>query len=169
MLFEPFPHYGDLICYFGDQNFEYDVVLSKNELFTEEVGINLHDLIFAEQIHADGIAIITDEMLQEKRETPFIIPQVDALITDQKKVVLCVKYADCIPLLLYDPNKGVIASIHSGRTGTESNITGKTVRSIKEHFGSDPEHLQVAMGPSICAKHYQVPIDMFDEFSLILF
>ncbi len=129
------------------------------------VFLPLGKLFYAEQIHSDGIAVITDKELENNHEElPRIIPKADSLLTIKRGLFLCVKYADCIPVLLYDPRQQAIAGIHSGRCGTKKNITGKTVAALNTHFAADPADIEAALGPAISARHYPVSKEIFREF-----
>lgn len=76
-------------------------------------------------------------------------------------------YADCTPLLILDPYKKVIASIHSGWRGTLLKIAQKTVLKMNSVFGSLPENLICVTGPSIKQCHFEVKRDVYNEFEKI--
>ncbi len=80
----------------------------------------------------------------------------DALVTDQPGVCLTVKTADCVPVLVHDPQCGVIAAIHAGWRGAVSGILPKTLRVMQERFGTDAQHLRVGIGPSAGVCCYEV-------------
>ena len=165
MLIRPFPDYKELFCILGDHNFEYDEVLGRNEMHFDDLTINTELLCFAEQIHADGITYLNDESLANQEGTyPLVFPGADALVTDSKGIYIAIKYADCIPILIFDPVQKIIAGVHSGRTGTELNIAGKTIAGIRENYGSNSSDLIVVLGPSICGNHYEVSRDIFENF-----
>ncbi|MFC1637715.1 polyphenol oxidase family protein [Candidatus Margulisiibacteriota bacterium] len=105
--------------------------------------IRKEDLVSAEQIHADGIALVS------AKDKGSQIPKVDALITAEKSVPLTVRTADCAPILIHDPVTEVLALVHAGRCGTELEITYKTVQKLKGAFGSEPKDLKVIVGPCI--------------------
>ena len=77
------------------------------------------------------------------------IPATDALVTNQPGICLMVLSADCVPVLLFEPEKRVIAAVHAGWRGTAAEIVGVTVRVMQEHFGCDPQRVVAAIGPSI--------------------
>lgn len=165
MLLRPFTFNDKIISVFGDRSFEYDKVLEKGTIELDGIKISMKQLYFSEQIHSDGIAVIPDNLSDNSQENrPSIIPNVDALISGEPGLFLAVKYADCIPILLYDPVKKAVAGIHSGRAGTEKNIAGKTVDKMKETKQTDPSELLAALGPSICAEHYEVSEEVFQRF-----
>ncbi|MBI2760760.1 MAG: peptidoglycan editing factor PgeF [Chloroflexi bacterium] len=80
----------------------------------------------------------------------------DALITDDRGVVLVVLAADCVPILVYDAGRQVIGVAHAGWRGTAGGIAGRTVRAMQERFGCRPEDVRVALGPSIGRCCYEV-------------
>ena len=57
--------------------------------------------------------------------------------------------ADCVPVLLFEPEKRVVAAVHAGWRGTAAEIVGVTVRVMQEHFGCDLQRVVAAIGPSI--------------------
>ena len=78
---------------------------------------------------------------------------------------MAVSVADCVPILLYDPVKKIIAGVHSGWRGTEKKILLKTLKELK-NYGSLPENLVAYIGPSISKNVYEVGkevAEFFDE------
>lgn len=73
----------------------------------------------------------------------------DALITDQPHLGLTVTHADCLSLLIADPDHHAIAAVHAGWRGTINNIAGATISAMQERYGSDPTELLIYLGPSI--------------------
>jgi polyphenol oxidase len=72
--------------------------------------------------------------------------------------------ADCVPLLLHDPVKGVVAALHAGWQGTVGNIAGKGVEAMASMFGSNPKEIRAAIGPSISQCCYEVDAPVRDAF-----
>lgn len=106
------------------------------------------------QIHSDRICTIDSDRS---------IEACDALITQQKRRVLMVMVADCIPLLLYDAKQKIIAAVHAGRAGAFANIAGKTVEKMQKAYGSNTRHMYALLGPSIGSCCYEVGTDIRDE------
>ena len=106
-------------------------------------------IVWMEQVHGDGIRTIQDP-------TPTTVPATDAIVTGRPGVALAVMVADCIPLLLFDDKKGVIAAVHAGRNGVFLNIAGKTVAEMGEIYGCAPADIHARLGPSIQACCYEV-------------
>ena len=80
----------------------------------------------------------------------------DALVTDQPGVMVTVRTADCVPVLLHDPVRRVVAAVHAGWRGAVAGIVPKTVALLVDRFGASVEHLRMAVGPSAGPCCYEV-------------
>lgn len=89
-----------------------------------------------------------------------VIENVDAFVTNLSGVGILIKTADCQPILICDPVKNVVAGVHSGWRGSVQNITGETIRVLREHYGCDPRDLLVSIGPSLgpCCQVFTDPM-----------
>jgi YfiH family protein len=96
---------------------------------------------------------------------PAHAPEADGVMTDEHGVALIVQVADCVPLLMADPRTGAIAAVHAGWRGTAANIAAAAVRRLGQQYGSRPEDLVAAIGPSIGACCYQVGPEVREAFS----
>ena len=76
-------------------------------------------------------------------------PKTDALVTDVPGLTLMTRYADCVPLLFYDPKTHTVATAHAGWQGTLLHIAQKTVGVLIKDYRCQPQSIQVAIGPSI--------------------
>ena len=124
--------------------FEYN----RKEL-AAKLGIQSNQLIFPRQMHTNCVAEIL--------EIPsFEIEETDALITHQPGICLCIQTADCVPVLLFDPVKKVIAAVHAGWRGTVSKIVEVAVNKMVTEYHSSPKNILVAIGPSISPEIYEV-------------
>jgi YfiH family protein len=88
----------------------------------------------------------------------------DALLTDQPGLLLAVQVADCLPILLVDPKKRVVAAVHAGWRGTVKRITEKTVGEMRARFGCRPAELRAVMGPGIHRCCYEVGREVAERF-----
>lgn len=136
-------------------------------LFCRAVGIPSEPIVLCHQIHSDVIHVVTEEdALPDLYDLDNLLG--DGLITNRPGLTLSVFYADCIPVLLYDPVKRVIAAVHSGWRGTSRDIAGNAASKMMEVFGSLPEDILAAVGPGICSccfeTHEDVPEAM--QYSL---
>lgn len=89
-------------------------------------------------------------------------PGYDVLITGEPEVPILLRYADCVPVLIYDPAHQALAVVHSGWRGTVLNAAGAAVAALAQEFGSRPGELVAAIGPSIGACCYEVGDEVVD-------
>ena len=89
---------------------------------------------------------------------------IDALITDEKGIILSCFSADCVPILFYDPIHKAVGACHSGWRGTKGKILQNVVEEMRKHFSSNPAEILVAIGPSICKEQYVVSEDLALSF-----
>ncbi|MBO4432036.1 MAG: peptidoglycan editing factor PgeF [Clostridia bacterium] len=126
-------------------------------------GIDVSHLVLTRQTHTNNVITVGTE----HRGTGYGKPEfsdVDGLITDTPGVALVTQFADCVPLLFYDPVARVIANSHSGWRGTVQKIGAVTVRKMVNGFGSRPENIIAAIGPAICKDCYEVDTRVFLAF-----
>lgn len=84
------------------------------------------------------------------------LQQADAILTDRPGVTLLMRFADCTPILLYDPVHQAAALAHAGWKGAVGRVAGEAVKAMQAQYGSRPADLLAAIGPSIAAHHYPV-------------
>ncbi|NJD57414.1 MAG: peptidoglycan editing factor PgeF [Nitrospirae bacterium] len=89
----------------------------------------------------------------------------DAVVTNERGILIGVQAADCVPLLLYDPGKKVAAAIHAGWRGTASSIVRKTIDVMMNRFSCEPGDIMVAIGPSIRGCCYAVGPDVIEAIA----
>ena len=90
------------------------------------------------------------------------VPDTDAVITSEKGLCIAVKTADCIPILLYDVRKRLIAAVHAGWRGTVGHIVEKTLRQME----SEAEDLHAIIGPGISEESFEVGDEVYEQFLL---
>lgn len=117
----------------------------------------------ASQVHGVNI-----EYCDGLRGEPFlygkVFPETDGLITDRPDVALLIKYADCTPIVLFDPIKKVQAVLHSGWRGTVQEIGAHALEKMTTEFQCRREDLVVYLGPSIDQANYEVGLDVYEAF-----
>ena len=116
------------------------------------LGFDWTQLHLAEQVHGAGIAVV------RKVDSARTWPNVDGLITPDAGLLLGIYVADCGAVYIGDPVKRVVALLHSGKKGTEANITGKAISMMQEEFGSSPSDMVVALSPCVRPPMYEVDI-----------
>lgn len=118
-------------------------------------GINPKQLVRSDQVHG------TEILCAEK---PGKYQGYDSLITDKKKLFLCIFTADCYPVLLYDPQHHASGAIHAGWKGTAGQIVVKTVAAMTSRFQSIPAECFAYIGTGISANVYEVDKEIAKEF-----
>jgi len=129
-------------------------------LLANELQLNIEKFIIPKQTHSDLIGIVNESNYAS------VFENTDALITNIPSLVLSIKTADCVPILLFDPDKNVVGAVHSGWKGTALNIVGKTVCAMTKTYGSDPGNIITALGPCIGFKSYEVGFDVIQKIRL---
>lgn len=151
----------NLCDYVGDDALR---VLDARITLSMQLGVELDDLIMPRQTHSCRVAVIDERfrtMDIEGQETA--LEGVDALVTNLRGVVIGVNTADCVPLILVDEAAGLIAAAHAGWRGTAGRIAGAVVDEMCR-MGARADHIQVAMGPSICQDCFEVGDEVVREF-----
>ena len=131
----------------------------------EAVGFDPGRLVMTFQTHTANVRIVTAEDAGKgyDRERGYV--DVDGLVTDVPGLTLACYGADCMTLLAADPVRRVVGCAHSGWRGTVADIAGNLVRTMAEHYGSDPGDILAAIGPSICGDCYEVGREVVDCFA----
>ena len=122
------------------------------------------NFIVANQTHSNNIKIINKKETKGWESVEDAIEDCDALITNEKNIVLTILTADCVPVLLYDTEKKVVAAIHAGWKGTKAKIVAKTVLKMKEIYACEPKNIIAAVAPSIGSCCYEVGVDVAKHF-----
>ncbi len=104
------------------------------------------------QTHSDNVSIIDDKTNE--------YPNTDGLICKSKNVTYYLKFADCTPIIFYDPVNKISAIAHAGWRGTASKIGVKTFNIMHEKFGSDAKDVIAVIGTSISVCCYEVSDDV---------
>lgn len=142
----------------------YENVMNNHRLFAEAVGYDPMQTVFSDQVHKTSIAHVTSADRGHGMHGEKGIPEMDGLITDEPDVPLMTFYADCVPLMFYDPIKNVIASAHSGWRGTVAEIGRVMVDTLVRDNNCRREDILAVIGPSICMDCYEVSEDVVAEF-----
>lgn len=106
------------------------------------------------QTHTNQFAFVDEEIKEQLDGKIVFFDEIDGIFTDQKKIVLVVKAADCYPILFYH-SFGIIGVVHAGRMGTEQEIVKKVLHYFKEEKGLE-DNWYIWLGPKICKDCYQI-------------
>ena len=128
------------------------------------VGFDYEKIVCSDQTHTNHVRVVTSQDCGKGYLRPKDYKDIDCLITNEPSVVLATFYADCVPLYFVDPVSKVIGLSHSGWRGTVADIASETVRLMTEIYGSKPENILAAIGPSICQDCYEVSEDVIEQF-----
>ena len=131
-------------------------VRENRKRFQSALGAPKLPLIALKQFHSDVIHLFDSAPAEPCRG--------DASITNRPGLLLAVQTADCVPILLVDPQKRAIAAIHAGWRGTLARIVTKTIGALQMHFGTNPRDLIAAIGPSIGPCCYEVGTEVATQF-----
>jgi len=152
----------NLGMYNGDN---IDCVAENRERLAKVLEIHEEDIIVPHQTHEDKILII-DELFLSKTdlEKVQLLNGIDALITNRKNICIGITTADCVPILIFDPVKNILAAVHAGWKGTVAKIAEKTVNEMIKSFRCDPKDLLAGIAPCISQEKFEVGEDVVDAF-----
>jgi hypothetical protein len=97
----------------------------------------------ARQVHGNKVAVVTADSSGQ------VVPVADGLITGTPGIALMLRFADCQPILLYDPVRHVLGLVHAGWRSVAQGIARRAVEAMKTTFGSKPGDLVAGLGPAI--------------------
>lgn len=132
-------------------------VQMNRQLFCAAAEVNYNSVVSAQQVHKDTVAVVANADAGKGADCyADALAETDALITAAPDVPLLLLYADCVPVLFFDPVQRVIAVAHAGWKGTIAQIAVKTLHSMQENFGTRSDDCLVGIGPSIGPCCYEV-------------
>lgn len=133
---------------------DQEAVEANHALICEMLGIPRQAIATAHQVHGANVSIVGSE------DGGKAMPETDALVTNAPGVFLLLRFADCVPLLLYDPVRRAVGLVHAGWKGTIGGIAREAISALKEAYGCRPSDMLAAIGPSIGPCCYQVGEDV---------
>lgn len=145
---------------------EEDCVRENYKRMADVLGVEADSFVFSSQTHTTNVRVVTKEDRGKGIVKPLDYQDVDGLITDVSGLCLTTFYADCVPLFFVDPVHRAIGLSHSGWRGTVGKIGKVTIEKMQEVYGTNPEDVISAVGPSICQDCYEVSEDVIEQFRL---
>jgi purine-nucleoside/S-methyl-5'-thioadenosine phosphorylase / adenosine deaminase len=130
-------------------------VLASRRAFARALGID-EGLTVVGAVHGASVARV-DEPQDE-------VEGVDALITNQRGVALFATFADCYPIVLWDPAQRCAALVHAGWRGTVARVGPAAVQAMAKEYGSKPADVRAGIGPGICGRCYEVGEEVASRF-----
>ena len=143
----------------GDQLLGYDLGSGIEAFSSRRESVLPYPVICGHQVHGTEVAVVDRPDLTREDLEGY-----DALITALPGVAVGVRTADCVPILLYDPVKRVVAAIHSGWKGTVRMISRKALAILTRQFGCGPADIHAAIGPCIGVESFQVGEEVVVQF-----
>ncbi|HBG48667.1 MAG TPA: peptidoglycan editing factor PgeF [Cyanobacteria bacterium UBA9971] len=126
----------------------------------EILGVKYENLIIPQQKHTDNIKIISSIYDD--------VSNCDGLITDVPELVLMLLFADCVPVIIYAPDRHVISVIHAGWRGTAKSIVKKALHILDQEFHADIKKIKATIGPAIGQCCYPVSIEVSKELEITI-
>ncbi len=142
----------------GDEEFR---VLENWDKLSTAFQIPMENFLVLNQVHGDNILVIkpSGDYFTSRDQLNY-----DAIVTSRANLAVCIKTADCVPVLIADRVKKVIAAIHAGWRGSALGITANVIRLMQNQYGSQPGDLIAAIGPAIGLCCYEVDAAAADAF-----
>ncbi|MCD8364460.1 MAG: peptidoglycan editing factor PgeF [Clostridiales bacterium] len=129
------------------------------------LGVEMGRIVCSDQTHTTNVRVVTEEDAGKGVVCPKDYTDVDGLITNVPGLTLAAFFADCVPLFVVDPVHHAIGLSHSGWRGTVGRMGEKTLRAMAVQYGTRPEDVLCAIGPSICQECYEVSADVAGVFA----
>ncbi|HYQ66023.1 peptidoglycan editing factor PgeF [Actinophytocola sp.] len=117
-----------------------------------ELGLQPDRLVWMEQVHGRNAEVVDGPRTAAVEAT-------DAIVTAEPNLALVALCADCVPVLLADPEAGVVGAAHAGRVGARVGVLPAALAAM-EKAGASTERIEVLLGPSVCGECYEVPAAM---------
>ncbi|GGM37816.1 laccase domain protein [Longimycelium tulufanense] len=130
-------------------------VAANRRRLAEGVGLSLDQLVWMEQVHGRTVTVVDGPLPAPAEAT-------DALVTAKARLGLVALVADCVPLLLAEPEAGVVAAVHAGRVGARVGVVPAALAAMRE-LGARIDRVEALLGPAVCGECYEVPAEMADD------
>ena len=131
-----------------------NAVLASRQTFLRVMGLEGLALTAVGSVHGAEVARV-DKPVES-------VDDVDALVTDRPGIVLFATYADCYPIVLWDPEAHVAGLVHAGWRGTQAGVSTAAVNFMRDEYGC--RHVRAGIGPGICGRCYEVGPEVAGKF-----
>jgi len=139
-----------------------NVIENRHRIF-QNVGRPVESIYDVWQVHsADVICTNQPRPLDAPHQ------KADGIVTNHSEITLFMRFADCVPILFYEPEKRVVAIAHAGWQGTVKNVGAKTVKKMCDVYGCNVEKIFAGIGPSIGQDHYEIGLDVAERIQAVL-
>jgi hypothetical protein len=127
-------------------------VTANRDRLADELGLPRDRLVWMEQVHGRNAEVVDGPRAHAVEAT-------DALVTAEPGLALIALCADCVPVLLADPEAGVVGAVHAGRVGARVGVLPAALDAMRK-AGASIERIEVLLGPAACGECYEVPAAM---------
>ena len=141
-------------------------VQQNQDLLFEGTPFNRTCLVIPHQTHGCEVTLIDEAFTKlSPTEQANRLEGIDALITQLPGYCTAISTADCVPILLYDKEKKVVAAVHAGWRGTIQNIALLALQKMQAVFGTQPQDVVACIGPSISQESFEVGEEVYQAFA----
>lgn len=140
--------YRSLNCGLGSGDSKENVTCNRARAM-ERVELDAARLTTVYQVHSPDVAVV------ERPWAPEDAPKADAMVTDRPEVALGILTADCVPVLLADPEARVVGAAHAGWRGAIGGVLDAAVAAM-ERLGARRARIHAGIGPAIAQRSYEV-------------
>ncbi len=148
--------YKSLNC--GSSSKDLSTNIKKNlEIVKKKINNSAIDIFLLQQVHSNKFVYIDDKYKSK------IKPKADAIITNKRNFPIAILTADCVPVLICDNKKKMVAAIHAGWKGAYKGIIARVIEFMVKK-GCKLKNITAAIGPSISVKNYEVKEDFMKKF-----
>lgn len=130
----------------------------------EIFGTSPERIVCSKQTHTTNVRLISEADCGKGVVYPQDYDDVDGLITNEPGILLCTLYADCVPLYFVDTENKAVGLGHSGWRGTVNRMGEAMLQAMNKAYGTRPENVLAAIGPSICQDCYEVGSEVAKAF-----
>lgn len=134
-----------------------ETVLENRQRLVRSVAGRELPLAILQQVHSDRVFKASRARLSHPR-------QGDGLVTCEPELLVAIQTADCLPILLVDPEQRIVAAVHAGWRGTLQRIAAKAISLMQADFGSHPRNCVAVVGPAIRRCCYEVGEEVLEAF-----
>jgi YfiH family protein len=127
-------------------------VTANRERLARELKLPPDHVIWMEQVHGRTATVVAGPRADPLEAT-------DAVIATEPGLAVAVLVADCVPILLADPDAGVVAAVHAGRVGSRVGVLPAALDAMRD-AGARMDHVEALLGPAVCGECYEVPAAM---------
>ena len=120
------------------------------------------------QVHGSAVLALPDDRSSWdpfRADDPQARPAADALITDHEEVTVAVSVADCLPILIADPERRAVGAVHGGWRCLAGGIVENAIQAMTQAFDTNPRHLVVGIGPGIRPCCFEVGSEVIEAFA----